>query len=358
MPNDRLTSLTIGHKIALALIVISLIAANFHVFQEPWSSNKIVEPSAQGWPARWYVQTQVSHNSFQEHYQPLGAAINVVFDLIVILLAFSFLKAIASRVFSTKMICGWVLGIGVVLGLLRLAGNYGYEKWRSSSITVAFDDNGNVTSLEIYTRAELSRFGPLPKLEKLILPFGDADISKLANSPGLKELHLGGANVRDLSPLSSLVNLERLNVSQTAVKDISPLANLKALEELDLTHTQVRDISPLQSLTLKWLDIRRTDVSDITPLKNQAALRHLALPQGVRDISCLSELKNLESLNLLATEVADVSALSRLSNLRTLLLGSKVEDLSPIADLPRLQTLELDSGVSDTTGIAIPLPGK
>ena len=88
-----------------------------------------------------------------------------------------------------------------------------------------------------------------------------ADITALANLPGLRELRLSGNSIASLSPLAGTGRLLYLHVNDNQVTDITPL-NFASLVELHIRNNAVQDLSPLLSGDrLAMVDVRGNPLS-------------------------------------------------------------------------------------------------
>ena len=88
-----------------------------------------------------------------------------------------------------------------------------------------------------------------------------ADITALANLPGLRELRLSGNSIASLSPLAGTGRLLYLHVNDNQVTDITPL-HFDSLVELHIRNNAVQDLSPLLSGDrLAMVDVRGNPLS-------------------------------------------------------------------------------------------------
>ncbi|HEY4392668.1 MAG TPA: hypothetical protein VGP64_01335 [Polyangia bacterium] len=180
---------------------------------------------------------------------------------------------------------------------------------------VMFAPDAEVVRVVNVVPEDLKPLASLPRLRELRidwtnphesprgLPF---DLGPLAHLDHLEVIALAKMPVRDLTPLHGLVRLRELNVGGTQVRDLSPLTGLRELQVLALSWTRVHDLGPLRSAErLTKLNITQTQVEDLSPLAGLGALEELQMADTrVRDLGPLHHLRHLKRLDITNTPVA------------------------------------------------------
>ncbi|MFX0102149.1 MAG: leucine-rich repeat domain-containing protein [Candidatus Hodarchaeota archaeon] len=196
----------------------------------------------------------------------------------------------------------------------------------------------------------------------------------------LKELDLSGNCFREIVGLENLVSLEILNLSDPntygspdpwadawgrefypPISEIKGLDNLKNLRELYIGGHNIREIKGLENLTkLEILDLS-SQLSEID--SHRAQIKRLK--HSFREIKGLDNLVNLKVLNLSNNGISKMEGLDTLTNLQVLDLRKnsikKIEGLGNLKNLKELYldgnripenfTLHIDSNFTPITGL-------
>jgi Leucine-rich repeat (LRR) protein len=163
----------------------------------------------------------------------------------------------------------------------------------------------------------------------------------------LRELVLGGAQLRDVSALSALSSLQHLRISDARLPDLEPLADLASLRGLSLFNLPlVGDIAPLARLRrLETLELTHLyELEDFEPLSALSGLKTATLQSlsGLRSLGFVAGWRALEQVAIAYCQVDDVRPLAQLASLRVVTLQAlSLEDVSPLAALPRLEQLTI-----------------
>lgn len=163
-----------------------------------------------------------------------------------------------------------------------------------------------------------------------------ADLTGIANLPGLRTVDLPSAPYSDLTPLSGLSVLENLQAENARIHDLTPLASMTSLTSLDLSGNQITDLSALAGL------------SNLVKL-NLAANR-------LNNLGALATLPKLTALNVSHNQLTTLGAAAGLAQLTSLdARGNKLTSIDALEGA-RLTLVSLDhnllKSITPLSGIA------
>jgi hypothetical protein len=183
------------------------------------------------------------------------------------------------------------------------------------------------------TNCDLTSFGPMPSLKKLVI----------SNEPGYDEV---GLHVGSLKGLSA-EGINELIASDIGLVDVTALDLCKDLEVIDLSQNACLDsIESLSAASaIKKLFLNDTCIKSLLPLSECSELEELCLD------NC-SKLKSLEGLNskkvtnleLNNLDLRNVEGLQGLESLQKLSISgiTRLADLNPISLLINLEELNIN----------------
>ncbi|HAM44114.1 MAG TPA: hypothetical protein DCM67_03685, partial [Propionibacteriaceae bacterium] len=163
-----------------------------------------------------------------------------------------------------------------------------------------------------------------------------ADLTGIANLPGLRTVALPSASYSDLTPLAELSALEDLQAENAQIHDVTPLASMTSLTSLDLSGNQI------------------TDLTGLTGLSNLATLDLAA--NRLNNLRALATLPKLTALNVSYNQLTTLGAAAGLAKLTSLeARNNKLTSIDAL-DGARLTSVNLDSNllksITPLSGIA------
>jgi Leucine-rich repeat (LRR) protein len=212
--------------------------------------------------------------------------------------------------------------------------------WRPIADFTGVSQLGQLESISV-DGTNATNYGELaliPGLESIAAnqsQFGDADFAAFAGH-GIREFHLGDAQVTDIAPAGSMANLEELQLwgDHTRIYDFSVLSGNANFRALGLSRNQVQDINFLLQGHLPGLRELR--------LNNVSMADVLLMTDPVTGLPVDMELLAVHwSLQVGDAELAAIVA--ALPNLHTLeFRGTNVTDLTPLFGMPNLTNIDID----------------
>ncbi|WP_141194855.1 leucine-rich repeat domain-containing protein [Maliponia aquimaris] len=182
-----------------------------------------------------------------------------------------------------------------------------------------------------------------------------ADLSFLADLPGLRFLRIGQPMALNAIPATARARLEHLSLSGPGISFDGAEA-LTALQFLLLFGLEREDLEGLGHLpALTFLNVANAGLRSLDGFVPGPALTEVwAKGSTLEDITALAPAVNLKQLEGKDSRIGDISALRDKHALTTLFLtGTQVTDLSPIAGLKSLQLLSFsDTPVTDIAALA------
>lgn len=194
-------------------------------------------------------------------------------------------------------------------------------------------------SLKYFKRLEVLN------LRRNILP--NSELMNLNNLKSLKNLDLGGTDLKDTSVLGDLLGLEVLSIiGGNPYREINGLEQLKSLQHLNVSWSAIDHIKKIKvNENIRSLNIGETDIKRITDLERFPHLEELRVNGTlVEKIEGLDTLHNLKQLFISATQVEEIEGLESLTNLEVLDLSyneiSKIKGLDSLKNLRKLNLNE------------------
>jgi hypothetical protein len=198
--------------------------------------------------------------------------------------------------------------------------------------------DGRLTSLWLTDVTQLpdGALRRLDALRELSVEGPLANLSALAEAPGLRDLTLRGAQAADLTPLAQLPELRALSLQTTALTGLEQLPPASALPELTT------------------LDLRDTPVRTLTGLGERPSLTRLTLQRcELTALDGVERLVRLHRADLRDNQVTDPRPLAGLPALRAARLeGNPIsaEHFATLSDVQRRQ-LQVDADVAQRAAL-------
>lgn len=199
---------------------------------------------------------------------------------------------------------------------------------------------------------------------------GIQEISDLEEMPNLREVFIGGQDVKDISPLKTLENLEQVEFFNNEIEDISPLKNKQKLFKTGFSFNKLKSIEPLTTCPrISSIDLRSAGTFDRKPIESLNGLDLLDITcdsdaykyldgkyitmlklgaPGQTDLACIKEASEIKSLYIDWSEITDITALEGRADITYLnMTGCVLEDISPIFSMPALEKVEISAKMKD-----------
>ena len=145
----------------------------------------------------------------------------------------------------------------------------------------------------------------------------------------------GSIKLQDLTGLPKLPALRKISLNHIQPSDLSVLAaQVPGVSQVDLRYAVVKDLAPLCALgMLNNVDLYGATVTDYGQLENCSKLTKVTTyASKTADFSALKKIKSLEEINGGLTDLSDVSWVTELPNLKKFdVFAEKVHDFAPIA---------------------------
>ncbi len=208
-----------------------------------------------------------------------------------------------------------IRSIAALAGMKNLESVYVNSKYVSDYTPLA--DKVTLTSLRIDSE-DIDNLKWMTKLERL----STVDIT-------------GSIKLQDLTGLPKLPALRKISLNHIQPSDLSVLAaQVPGVSQVDLRYAVVKDLAPLCALgMLNNVDLYGATVTDYGQLENCSKLTKVTTyASKTADFSALKKIKSLEEINGGLTDLSDVSWVTELPNLKKFdVFAEKVHDFAPIA---------------------------
>ena len=208
-----------------------------------------------------------------------------------------------------------IRSIAALAGMKNLESVYINSKYVSDYTPLA--DKVTLTSLRIDSE-DIDNLKWMTKLERL----STVDIT-------------GSIKLQDLTGLPKLPALRKISLNHIQPSDLSVLAaQVPGVSQVDLRYAVVKDLAPLCALgMLNNVDLYGATVTDYGQLENCSKLTKVTTyASKTADFSALKKIKSLEEINGGLTDLSDVSWVTELPNLKKFdVFAEKVHDFAPIA---------------------------
>ncbi len=194
--------------------------------------------------------------------------------------------------------------------------------------------------------ATLEDLASLPNLTALWLGASpDIDLSPLAETTRLSQLHLQQMNLSDLSVLGTLPNLSTIDLAGSRAADLSPLHDCHSVTRLALHDVPCHDYSFLQGLdNFDYVGLSYGDTAAFLQYFRGKSSNHLNLGDAVfSHMDWLCQVKDITVLELYNASLSNISGIDGLLHLKRLDLSDnpRLKDLSPLLNIRTLEELTL-----------------